>query len=107
MTAPREIVLTLHWVGGAHTEHRLPRRRRGQRTSTPADIVEAVRSLALDLSLEDDVIAGVLKPQWPKAGYGNRWTRERVYLAAIEGHRIPVFLQPTRGRGALAEPKTP
>ena len=42
-----EIVLTLHWVGGAHTEHRLPRRRRGQRTSTPADIIEAVRSLAL------------------------------------------------------------
>jgi hypothetical protein len=38
-----EIVLTLHWVGGAHTEHRLPRRRRGQRTSTPFDIVEAAR----------------------------------------------------------------
>src|SRR5271157_1169218 len=36
-----EIVLTIHWVGGAHTLHRLPRRRRGQRTSTPADIVEA------------------------------------------------------------------
>ncbi len=30
-----EIVLILHWVGGAHTEYRLPRRRRGQRTSTP------------------------------------------------------------------------
>ena len=30
-----EIVLTLHWVGGTHTEHRPPRRRRGQRTSTP------------------------------------------------------------------------
>ena len=40
-----EIVLTIHWVGGAHTQHRLPRRRRGQRTSTPADIVEAVRAL--------------------------------------------------------------
>ena len=35
-----EIVLTVHWAGGAHTEHRLPRRRRrGQRASTPADIV--------------------------------------------------------------------
>src|SRR4051794_5175559 len=42
-----EIVLTLHWVGGAHTEHRLPRRRRGQRTSTPANVVDAVRTLAL------------------------------------------------------------
>jgi hypothetical protein len=25
-----EIVLTIHWVGGNHTQHRLPRRRRGQ-----------------------------------------------------------------------------
>lgn len=56
--ARAEIVLTLHWIGGAHTEHRLPRRRRGQRTSTPADVVEAVRSLAL--IARDDVIAGVL-----------------------------------------------
>jgi hypothetical protein len=36
-----EIVILIHWAGGAHTEHRLPRRRRGQRNSTPADIVEA------------------------------------------------------------------
>jgi len=42
-----EIVLTIHWVGGAHTAHRLPRRRRGQRNSTSTDIVEAVRTLAL------------------------------------------------------------
>ena len=29
-----EIVLILHWIGGVHTEMRLPRRRRGQRSST-------------------------------------------------------------------------
>jgi len=29
-----EIVLLIHWVGGVHSEIRLPRRRRGQRTST-------------------------------------------------------------------------
>ena len=29
-----EIVIVIHWMGGAHTEHRLPRRRRGQRNST-------------------------------------------------------------------------
>src|SRR5882757_9231120 len=83
-----EIVLTLHWVGGAHTEHRLPRRRRGQRTSTPADIVEAVRSLAL--IARDDVIAGVLNRNGLKTGYGNRWTRERV-TSLRSSHRIPVF----------------
>ena len=42
-----EIVLVLHWAGGAHTEHRLPKRRRGQRNSAPSDTVEAVRTLAL------------------------------------------------------------
>ena len=30
-----EIVLTVHWAGGVHTERRLPKRRRGQRNSTP------------------------------------------------------------------------
>ena len=53
-----EIVLTIHWMGGAHTELRLPRRRRGQRNSTSSDIVMAVRQLSL--IIKDDVIAGVL-----------------------------------------------
>jgi hypothetical protein len=44
--ATSEILLTIHWVGGVHTQHRLPRRRRGQRNSTSADIVSAVRVLA-------------------------------------------------------------
>src|SRR4029434_1194344 len=34
-----EIVLLVHWVGGVHSEIRLPRRRRGQRTSTSADVI--------------------------------------------------------------------
>ena len=29
-----EIILLIHWMGGIHTELRLPRRRRGQRDST-------------------------------------------------------------------------
>src|ERR1700687_899887 len=36
--AASEIVLIVHWVGGAHSELRLPKRRRGQRNSTSADI---------------------------------------------------------------------
>src|SRR6478735_5739239 len=44
--ATAEIVLTIHWIGGAHTELRLPRRRRGQRNSTSSDIVTAVRQLS-------------------------------------------------------------
>ncbi|GLR98729.1 hypothetical protein [Bradyrhizobium liaoningense] len=38
--AASEIVLIVHWVGGAHSELRLPKRRRGQRNSTSADTVE-------------------------------------------------------------------
>jgi len=89
-----EIVLTLHWVGGAHTEHRLPRRRRGQRTSTPADVVAAVRTLAL--IARDDVIAGVLNRSGLRTGHGNRWSRERV-TALRSSYRIPVFRESAQG----------
>ena len=83
-----EIVLVLHWAGGAHTEHRLPRRRRGQRNATPADVVEAVRGLAL--IMKDDAIAGVLTRSGLRTGNGNRWTRERV-TSLRSHHRIPVY----------------
>jgi len=89
-----EIVLTLHWVGGAHTEHRLPRRRRGQRNATPDDLVEAVRSLAL--IARDDVIAGVLNRNGLKTGNGNRWTRERV-TGLRSNYRIPVYREAEDG----------
>ncbi len=74
--ATSEIVITIHWVGGVHTEHRLPRRRRGQRNSTPANIIEAVSQLAL--IAKDDVIAGLLNRNGIRTGNGNRWIREKV-----------------------------
>jgi DNA invertase Pin-like site-specific DNA recombinase len=83
-----EIVIVVHWMGGAHTEHRLPRRRRGQRNSTSADIVEAVRILAL--AAKDAVVAGILNRNGLKTGNGNRWTRERV-TSLRSSHRIPVY----------------
>jgi len=42
-----EIILVVHWIGGVHSEMRLPRRRRGQRNSTSADVIAAVRQLVL------------------------------------------------------------
>jgi hypothetical protein len=54
----REVILFLHWMGGIHTELRLPRRRRGQRNSTSQDIIAAVRQLVLIAN--DDLIAGIL-----------------------------------------------
>jgi len=91
-----EIVLLVHWVGGAHTEVRLPRRRRGQRNATPADVVEAVRQLARIAS--DDVIAGVLKRNGLVTGNGNgnRWTRERI--TAMRSYRkFPVYKSEPNG----------
>jgi hypothetical protein len=86
--AASEIVLIVHWVGGAHSELRLPKRRRGQRNSTSADIIQAVRQLVLIAS--DDLIAGLLNRNGLKTGNGNRWTRERV-TSMRSSYHIPVF----------------
>lgn len=83
-----EIALLIHWIGGVHTELRLPKRRRGQRNSTSTDIIAAVRQLVLIVN--DDLIAGVLNRNGLETGHGNRWTRERV-TALRSHHKIPVF----------------
>jgi DNA invertase Pin-like site-specific DNA recombinase len=82
-----ELILTLHWKGGAHTELRLPRRRRGQcSTQTSRELIEAVGVLARICG--DDLIAGILNRNGHLTGRGNRWTRERV-TALRSHHRIP------------------
>jgi DNA invertase Pin-like site-specific DNA recombinase len=87
-TEAAEIVLIVHWMGGIHTELRLPRRRKGQRNSTAPDVIAAVRSFALIAN--DDLIAGILNRNKLVTGHGNRWTRERV-TALRSHHRIPVY----------------
>ncbi len=82
-----EIVLFIHWIGGLHSQLRLPLRRRGNRNSTSADVVAAVRQLVLIAS--DDLIAGILNRNGLLTGHGNRWTRERV-TALRSHHRISV-----------------
>jgi DNA invertase Pin-like site-specific DNA recombinase len=86
--AASEVVLLIHWIGGVHTELRLPKRRRGQRNSTSGDIIAAVRQLVLIAN--DDLIAGILNRNGLMTGHGNRWTRERV-TALRSYHKIPVF----------------
>jgi DNA invertase Pin-like site-specific DNA recombinase len=86
--AAAEIVLIVHWIGGVHSEMRLPKRRRGQRNSTSADVTTAVRQLVLIAN--DDLIAGILNRNGLKTGNGNRWTRERV-TSMRSNYRIPVF----------------
>jgi hypothetical protein len=86
--AAAEIVLVVHWIGGVHSGIRLPRRRRGQRSSTSVDVIAAVRQLVLIAN--DDVIAGILNRNGLLTGYGNRWTRERV-TSLRSHHRIAVY----------------
>src|SRR6478736_2169510 len=83
-----EILPIILWAGGVHTELRLPRRRRGQGTSTSPDVLAAVRYLVLIAN--DDLIAGLLNRNKLVTGHGNRWTRERV-TALRSHHRIPVY----------------
>jgi len=89
-----QIVLIIHWMGGAHTQLRLPRRRRGQRNSTRPDIIDAVRQLVL--TANDDLIAGLLNRNKLTTGHGNRWTRERV-TALRSHHKIPVHRSAENG----------
>ena len=92
-----EIILVIHWMGGIHTELRLPRRRGGQRNHTSPDIVAAVRQLVL--IADDALIAGILNRNKLVTGRGNRWTRERV-TALRSHHKIPVH------RAAAEGPRT-
>ena len=82
-----EVVLVLHWKGGAHTELRVPRRG-GRRNVTSVEVVEAMRQLALTLS--DDCIAIFLNKNGLRTGNGKHWNSERVNAA--RSHRdIPRF----------------
>jgi len=91
-----EIILVVHWVGGVHTELRVPRRRRGQRKSTAPQIVETVRMLACKCT--DEVIAGILTRNDLRTANGNRWTRERV-TSLRNHHGIPVYRSDTEAEG--------
>lgn len=88
-----EVVMTIHWVGGVHTELRVPRRRRGKATATSTEMVDAVRSLSRICT--DDMIAGVLNRNGSLTGRGNRWTRERV-TSMRQYHKIRCHSEQTQ-----------
>ena len=89
-----EVVLTVHWKGGVHTELRVPRRKRGTATRTDTDIIEAIRILAR--VSKDRMIVGFLNRNGLKTGRGNRWTQERV-TALRTYHKIANFCPQTKG----------
>jgi DNA invertase Pin-like site-specific DNA recombinase len=84
-----EVILIIHWKGGAHTELRLPRRRRGQNGSqTSKDTIDAVRVLARICS--DERIVQALNRSGLRTGRGNYWTQERV-VSLRTYYEIPCY----------------
>jgi DNA invertase Pin-like site-specific DNA recombinase len=76
----REVVLTIHWRGGQHSELRVRKPRTGEHGRTTADdALEVIRSMAGRWS--DEHIAATLNRMGLTTGQGNTWTAKRVYSA--------------------------
>ena len=84
-----EIVLVIHWKGGAHTELRVPKRKRGYAARrTPVEVVDAVRSLAVICT--DDQIARWMNQSGVRTATGLEWSRQLITSLRSE-HQIPRF----------------
>ena len=73
----REIVLTIHWRGGHHSELRVRKPRSGEHgCRTSEEAVAVIRSMATRWSDED--IAATLNRMGLPTGQGKTWTAHRV-----------------------------
>jgi DNA invertase Pin-like site-specific DNA recombinase len=72
-----EIVLVIHWVGGRHTELRVPKNKTGHHSRTTSeDATEVVRRMAG--RWPDEQIAATLNRLRLRTGAGNTWNELRV-----------------------------
>jgi DNA invertase Pin-like site-specific DNA recombinase len=73
----REVILTIHWKGGQHSEHRVRKPRSGEhRKRAPEEVEPLVREMAGRWS--DEHIAASLNRLGLKTGQGNTWTVHRL-----------------------------
>ena len=73
----REVVLTIHWRGGQHSQLRVRKPRTGEHGSrTPDEALAVIRSMAGRWS--DDHIAASLNRMAMRTGQGKSWTAKRV-----------------------------
>ncbi|UCE07869.1 MAG: recombinase family protein [bacterium] len=85
------IIAFIHWSGGSHTEHRIKRRRKGQRSNhLHPDTKKIVQGLAALVG--DHEIARILNLQQIKTASGKNWNSIRVSNFRHQ-HHIPVFNQ--------------
>ena len=75
--ATREVVLTVHWRGGQHSQVRVIKPRTGEHgCRTPEDALAVIRSMAGKWS--DEHIAASLNRMGLPTGQGKAWTARRV-----------------------------
>ncbi len=73
----REIVLTIHWRGGQHSELRVPKPKSGEHgCRTTDDAIAVIETMATQWSDED--IAATLNRMGLPTGQGKTWTANRV-----------------------------
>jgi hypothetical protein len=73
----REIVLTIHWQGGQHSQVRIAKPRSGEHgCRTPDEALAVTRSMAGKWS--DEHIAATLNRMGLPTGHGKTWTAHRV-----------------------------
>lgn len=75
--AAREVVLTIHWRGGQHSQVKVIKPRSGERgCRTPDEALAVMRSMASKWS--DEHIAATLNRMGLPTGQGKTWTAHRV-----------------------------
>ncbi|MBV8868487.1 MAG: recombinase family protein [Acetobacteraceae bacterium] len=75
--ATREVVLVIHWRGGAHSELRVRKPRTGEHgCRTPEEALAVIRSMAARWS--DKQVAASLNRMGMRTGQGKSWTAHRV-----------------------------
>ena len=75
--ATREVVLTIHWRGGQHSQVRVTKPRSGEHgCRTPDDALAIMRSMAGKWS--DEHVAATLNRMGLPTGQGKTWTAHRV-----------------------------
>jgi excisionase family DNA binding protein len=87
--AVREVILTIHWRGGHHSQLRVRKPKTGEHGCiTPEEALAVVRSMATRWSDQD--IAASLNRMGIRTGQGNTWTAYRV-SSLRRVHRIHAY----------------
>jgi len=87
--AAGEIVLTIHWTGGRHSELRVKKNQTGHHSRcTSLEAIEIIRRMAG--RFPDEQIAATLNRLGLKTGSGNNWVELRIRTARSY-HHLPSY----------------